>query len=84
VSINQYDAFYRIDPATAAKAFQQLVEKGFLYKRRGIGMFVSPDSRERLRAQRRERFFADVVEPMAAEARAIGIRWATWSRASVS
>ncbi|AVT30397.1 MULTISPECIES: GntR family transcriptional regulator [unclassified Plantactinospora] len=73
MSTNQYAAFYRINPATAAKAFQQLVEEGVLYKKRGIGMFVSPDARDTLRAQRREGFFADVVEPMIAEARAIGI-----------
>lgn len=73
MSTNQYAAFYRINPATAAKAFQQLADEGVLYKRRGIGMFVSPGAGERLRAQRRERFFADVVEPMAAQARAIGI-----------
>jgi GntR family transcriptional regulator len=73
MSTNQYAAFYRINPATAAKAFQQLVDEGVLYKKRGIGMFVSPEACERLRHQHRERFFADVVEPMVAEARAIGI-----------
>jgi GntR family transcriptional regulator len=73
MSTNQYAAFYRINPATAAKGFHRLIEDGYLYKRRGIGMFVSPDARERLRAQRRERFFSDVIAPMVAEARAVGI-----------
>lgn len=73
MSTNQYAAFYRINPATAAKGFHLLIEEGYLYKRRGIGMFVSPDAQERLRAQRRERFFSDVVAPMIAEARALGI-----------
>lgn len=73
MSTNQYAAFYRINPATAAKAFQELVDEGLLYKKRGIGMFVSPGARDRLRSQRRARFFAEVVEPMVAEARAIGI-----------
>ena len=73
MSTNQYAAFYRINPATAAKGFHQLVEEGVLYKKRGIGMFVSPDAYERLRAQRRDRFFADVVDPMVTEARLIGI-----------
>ncbi|WP_026875784.1 GntR family transcriptional regulator [Jiangella gansuensis] len=73
MSTNQYAAYYRINPATAAKGFQQLVDEGVLYKRRGIGMFVSPDARQALLGQRRERFFADVVEPMVAEARVIGI-----------
>lgn len=73
MSTNQYAAFYRINPATAAKAFQQLTDEGYLYKRRGIGMFVSTDAQSRLKSQRRERFFGDVVAPMVSEARAIGI-----------
>ncbi|HEY0001171.1 MAG TPA: GntR family transcriptional regulator [Actinoplanes sp.] len=73
MSTNQYATFYRINPATAAKGFAQLVEEGVLYKKRGIGMFISPDARQRLRAARRERFFADVVDPMLAEAGRIGI-----------
>ncbi|MGH2562736.1 MAG: GntR family transcriptional regulator [Thermomicrobiales bacterium] len=73
LSTNQYAAFYRINPATAAKAFQHLVDEGILYKKRGLGMFVSPDAQAALRAQHRERFFADVVDPMVTEARTIGI-----------
>lgn len=73
MSTNQYASFYRINPATAAKAFQQLVDEGVLYKRRGIGMFVSPGAREDLRSHRRDRFFAEVVDPMVTEAKAIGI-----------
>jgi DNA-binding transcriptional regulator YhcF (GntR family) len=63
----------RVNPATVAKAFQQLVDEQVLYKKRGIGMFVSPTARDTLRAQRRERFFSDVVDPMVAEAKAVGI-----------
>nr|MDT0665973.1 GntR family transcriptional regulator [Micromonospora sp. DSM 115978] len=73
MSTNQYAAHYRINPATAAKAFQQLVDDGLLYKKRGIGMFVSADAPEVLRARHRERFFAEVVEPMVTEAKVIGI-----------
>jgi GntR family transcriptional regulator len=73
MSTNQYAAYYRINPATVAKAFQQLVDEQVLYKKRGIGMFVSPTARDALRAQRRETFFSDVVDPMVAEAMALGI-----------
>ncbi len=73
MSTNQYAAYYRINPATVAKAFQQLVDEHVLYKKRGIGMFVSPTARDALRAQRRETFFSDVVDPMVAEAKAVGI-----------
>jgi DNA-binding transcriptional regulator YhcF (GntR family) len=73
MSTNQYAAFYRINPATAAKGFHQLIDEGILYKRRGVGMFVAPDARDRLLADRRKRFFADVVDPVLAEARVLGI-----------
>ena len=73
MSTNQYAAFYRINPATAAKGFHQLIDEGVIYKRRGIGMFVRPDAREQLRSQRRNRFFDEVVDRMVAEARVIGI-----------
>ncbi|MEU4155467.1 GntR family transcriptional regulator [Actinoplanes sp. NPDC026670] len=73
MSTNQYAAYYRINPATAARAFQQLVDEGVIYKRRGVGMFVHAGAREQIRTSRRERFFAEVLEPMAAEARALGV-----------
>ena len=73
MSTNQYAAFYQINPATAAKGFAELVDEGVLYKKRGIGMFVSPDARDKLRSARRERFFAAVVDPMLAEAKMLGV-----------
>jgi GntR family transcriptional regulator len=73
MSTNQYASFYRINPATAAKGFAQLVDEGVLYKRRGIGMFVSPDAPAKLRAERRERFFAEALEPVLDEAKRVGI-----------
>ena len=73
MSTTQFATTYRINPATAAKAFTQLVDEGVLYKRRGIGMFVAPDARARLGEQRRQRFFTDVVAPAVAEARMLGI-----------
>ena len=73
MSTTQYATTFRINPATAAKAFAQLVDEGVLFKKRGIGMFVSPDARAVLTEHRRERFFADVVEPMITEARMLGI-----------
>jgi DNA-binding transcriptional regulator YhcF (GntR family) len=73
MSTNQYATFYRINPATAAKGFQLLTDEGILYKKRGIGMFVSSMAREKLMGERRERFFEEVVDKMAAEAKQIGI-----------
>lgn len=38
-SITEYAATYKINPATALKGINQLVNAGLLYKKRGIGMF---------------------------------------------
>jgi len=73
MSTNQYAAFYRINPATAAKGFHLLTEEGILYKKRGIGMFVNGEARQLLLAQRRDRFFEEVVDQMLAEAEKIGV-----------
>jgi GntR family transcriptional regulator len=72
-STNEFAAFHRINPATAGKAVHLLVDRGILYKRRGVGMFVAPGARERLSEQRRAAFAAEYVRPLIREAAALGI-----------
>jgi DNA-binding transcriptional regulator YhcF (GntR family) len=72
-SSNELAAFYRINPATAAKGINVLADDGLLEKRRGIGMFVAEGARALLLAQRRERFAERYVVPMVAEAARLGI-----------
>jgi GntR family transcriptional regulator len=67
-STNELAAFYRINPATAAKGINVLIDSGLLEKRRGIGMFVAAGARERLLDERRKRFADRYVTPMVAEA----------------
>lgn len=73
MSTNQYATFHRINPATAGKALQQLVEEGVLEKRRGIGMFVAEGADEMLRVLRRETFAERLVDPLVAEAKRLGM-----------
>jgi DNA-binding transcriptional regulator YhcF (GntR family) len=72
-SSNELAAYYRINPATAAKGINVLIESGLLEKRRGIGMFVATGARGRLLEDRRNRFTERYVEPMVAEADRLGI-----------
>jgi len=72
-STNEFAMFYRINPATAGKGVNLLVEQGILYKRRGIGMFVAAGARERITARRRELFVLEYIAPMLAEAASLGI-----------
>ena len=72
-STNELAAFYRINPATAAKGINVLIDEGLLEKRRGIGMFVAGGARERLLNARRKRFAERYVQPLVAEANRLGI-----------
>ena len=60
-SITEFSVAYKINPATALKGVNLLVDAGYLYKRRGVGMFVAAGARERILAARRERFYRNFV-----------------------
>jgi GntR family transcriptional regulator len=72
-STNELAAFYRINPATAAKGINVLADEGLLDKRRGIGMFVAAGARATLLARRRAEFTDRYVEPLLTEATRLGI-----------
>ena len=72
-STNELAAYHRINPATAAKGLNMLIDHGLLEKRRGIGMFVATGARAKLLEVRREQFAARYVEPMVAEANRLGL-----------
>jgi DNA-binding transcriptional regulator YhcF (GntR family) len=72
-STNELARHYTINPATAAKGLNRLVEEGILYKKRGIGMFVASGAKQKILTQRREQFKADYLKPLLGEAKSIGI-----------
>jgi DNA-binding transcriptional regulator YhcF (GntR family) len=72
-STNELAAFYRINPATAAKGVTMLTDKGVLYKRRGIGMFVAAGAKDILLGERRAAFAERYIDPLLAEARTLGL-----------
>lgn len=72
-STNEFAAFHRINPATAGKGVNLLVDTGILYKKRGIGMFVATGARARLTNQRQEQFSDRYIGPLITEAEKLGI-----------
>lgn len=72
-SITELAALLRINPATALKGVNILVDSGAVYKRRGVGMFVAEGARELIRARRREGFYEGRVRPLIVEARRLEI-----------
>ena len=72
-STNQFASFYQINPATAAKGVNLLVDEGILYKKRGLGMYVATGARVKLREKRKNQFFEQYVVTMLQEAEKLGI-----------
>jgi DNA-binding transcriptional regulator YhcF (GntR family) len=72
-STNQFASFYQINPATAARGVNLLVDQGMLYKKRGLGMYVAPGARAKLLEKRRAQFFEQYVMTMLQEAEKLGI-----------
>ncbi len=72
-SITEYAATYKINPATALKGINILVDAGLLYKKRGVGMFVAGGAREALLKERREAFYRDYIERVVREAKRLGL-----------
>jgi len=72
-SSSELAAFHRINPATAAKGLNQLVNDGVLYKRRAVGMSVATGAREQLLEQRRSEFAEQYLTLLSAEADKVGI-----------
>ncbi|AWB82822.1 GntR family transcriptional regulator [Corynebacterium yudongzhengii] len=67
-STNELAAFHSINPATARRGLNLLVDSGILEKRRGIGMFVAAQARQRVLARRKEQFAATFLAPLIDEA----------------
>ncbi|MFJ7735072.1 GntR family transcriptional regulator [Lysinibacillus sp. NPDC097287] len=72
-STNEFAKEYQINPATAGKGVNELVDKGVIYKKRGVGMFVSSEARTILIEERKDNFFTQHIEPLKKEATRLGI-----------
>ena len=72
-STTEISATYRINPATALKGINRLVEEGMVYKKRGLGMFVSRGAKEKIMEKRKRDFYANFVVSLLEEAEKLGI-----------
>lgn len=73
-SITELAASYKINPATALKGINLLVDAGIVYKKRGIGMFVRQGALQLLKEKRQDEFFQQYVLPMVQEAKRLSIQ----------
>ena len=72
-STTEISVEYKVNPATALKGINMLVDKGVIFKKRGLGMFVSVGAVEKLKAERQQDFQQTYVDKMCEEAKKLGI-----------
>ncbi|ASK61063.1 GntR family transcriptional regulator [Virgibacillus phasianinus] len=72
-STNEFASFYQINPATAAKGINELVNENILFKKRGVGMFVTENAKELLIQKHQETFYENFILPIKSEARKLRI-----------
>nr|WP_207706385.1 GntR family transcriptional regulator [Clostridium amazonitimonense] len=73
-STNQFSKVYKINPATAGKGLNILVEDEILYKRRGIGMFVAEGAKDKILKKRQEVFFKEAIPELIREAERLEVK----------
>jgi GntR family transcriptional regulator len=71
---------YLLNPLTVNRALQALADAGLLEARRGLGLFVTPGARSRLKEAERKRFLEDEWPRLRARLRRldIDIEQLTW------
>ncbi|AQY39448.1 GntR family transcriptional regulator [Bacillus thuringiensis] len=72
-STNKFAKMLQINPATAAKGVNVLVDEGILYKKRGIGMFVAKGAKEVLLKKRQNTFMTEYLPKVWEEAKVLEI-----------
>lgn len=72
-STNQFAKVYQINPATAGKGLNLLVEEEILYKKRGIGMFVALGAKKKILKKRQKNFFTEKLPEIIGEAQRLEI-----------
>lgn len=72
-SITELSVSYKINPATALKGINLLVDDGIVYKKRGVGMFVAEGALIKLKKKRKDQFYESYVEKLVTEAKRLGL-----------
>jgi DNA-binding transcriptional regulator YhcF (GntR family) len=72
-STTEISISFKINPATAGKGINLLVDEEILYKKRGVGMFVCSGAKEKILQKRKEVFYNNFILSLLEEASKLDI-----------
>ncbi len=58
-SIREYAALVEVNANTVVRSYEWLQQQEIIFNKRGIGYYVSPEGKYRIKEMRRKRFFCD-------------------------
>lgn len=68
-STTEISKFYQLNRATAQKGLAVLVDEGYAYKQRGVGIFVAEGAAKKLIEKRKKEFQLQFIKPMLEESK---------------
>lgn len=72
-STTEFSNVYGINPATARKGLNILVDEGILIKKRGMGMFVTEDAKMIIENKRKKEYINNVLPDLIKNMQLLGI-----------
>lgn len=72
-SVRTLASTYLLNPLTVSRALQALGDEGLVETRRGLGIYVRPGARQKLKSVARERFLKDEWPQLRTRLRRLGI-----------
>lgn len=72
-STTEFANVYSINPATARKGLNILVDEGILYKKRGMGMFVTKDAKKIIINKRKDEYISNILPDLIKNMTMLGI-----------
>ncbi|WP_202709960.1 GntR family transcriptional regulator [Sporosalibacterium faouarense] len=68
ISTTELSVSLKINPATARKGLNLLVDDGIIYKKRGVGMFVCDGAKDKILEKRKKSFYDNFISSLLEEA----------------
>ena len=72
-SVREYAVLLEVNTNTTVKSYDLLEQQGVIYKKRGLGYFVTPGARQRILDGRRREFMESQLPAMFRRMRMLGI-----------
>ncbi|WP_304942687.1 GntR family transcriptional regulator [Vallitalea guaymasensis] len=73
ISTTQLSKLLKINPATAIKGVNILTEQGIIYKRRGMGMYVTKEAKDIIMEKRRASLQTNTIKKLIQECKKLNI-----------